>query len=244
MSKIYEALERAQRERRGVDKNAQVLVAEECMPEGPVVSMEHEMLGLYTTIDSMLPHLPRRVIQFIGFQEGEGTSSVVREFARIAAFEIGKSVLLLDADRHQPSQHHFFAIRNEYGWIEAIKDGERLEDALRQVGESRLFVSPSTNSSVFTPEIFDSPRIESFWERLRERFELVLIDSPPLSVSPDGLAIASRVDGVILVLEAEKTRWQTAKNVAQRIAQVGGNIIGVVLNKRRYYIPSFIYKWL
>jgi len=81
-------------------------------------------------------------------------------------------------------------------------------------------------------------------ENLKKEFDLVLIDSSPLTLSPDGLAIASKVDGVILVVEAEKTRWQTVKKVRDNIAIVGGNILGVALNKRRYYIPQFIYKYL
>ena len=63
-------------------------------------------------------------------------------------------------------------------------------------------------------------------------------------MSADGLAVASKVDGVILVVEAEKTRWQTVRKVKDSISRVGGNILGVVLNKRRYYIPQSIYKHL
>ena len=99
-------------------------------------------------------------------------------------------------------------------------------------------MSPACNSSVSTPEIFNSPTFSGFCQNLRTDFELVLIDSPPLTVSPDGLAVAGKVDGVILVVEAEKTRWQTVRRVKDNISRVGGNILGVVLNKRRYYIPQ------
>jgi Mrp family chromosome partitioning ATPase len=81
-------------------------------------------------------------------------------------------------------------------------------------------------------------------DKLRANFELVLIDSAPLAISPDGLAIASKVDGVVLVVEAEKSRWQTVKRLRDSIHRVGGNMLGVVLNKRRFYIPQSIYRHL
>ena len=103
---------------------------------------------------------------------------------------------------------------------------------------------PRATLSSSTPELFNSPRFDGFWTNLKLNFDLVLIDSPPLTVSPDGLAMASKVDGVILVVEAEKTKWRTARYVKEQIERVGGNILGVVFNKRRYYIPQSIYKYL
>lgn len=112
------------------------------------------------------------------------------------------------------------------------------------MNDSSLFVSPASNSGAPTPELFNSPRFDGFWANLKLNFDLVLIDSLPLSISPDASAIASKVDGVILVLEAEKTKWRTARHVRERMESVGGNILGIVFNKRRYYIPQFIYKYL
>jgi len=244
MSKIYEALQHAYREKKTDSNLPELLIPMETHLKPLDAEIAEEMLSLYKTIEVLLPHSKRKTLQFIGSREGEGTSTIAREFARISSTRIGKSVLLLDGDRHQATQKHFFALKSEYSWIDALVRAESVDDALNQIGDSKLFVSPSCNSSTSTPEIFDSPRFESFWRNLRDRFDLILIDSPPLTISPDGLAIASRVDGVILVLEAEKTRWQTAKNVKDSIARVGGNVLGIVLNKRRYYIPPAIYNLL
>jgi protein-tyrosine kinase len=65
-----------------------------------------------------------------------------------------------------------------------------------------------------------------------------------MSASPDGIAIARRVDGVVLVLEAEKTRGPVAENLKERIQKNGGNLLGIIFNKRRHYIPEFLYKRL
>jgi capsular exopolysaccharide synthesis family protein len=241
MSKIYEALQNVQRQKKGdALPNVPVPFAPP-VPEG--LGLEDEMLGLYKIVDALLSQSKSKIVQFIGAREGEGTSTIVREFARVVANLVGLSVLLLDADRHHPSQDRFFDIRNACCWHEMLKNERPPEDVFYRIGQSRLFVGPSCNSASFTPEVFDS-RFDNMCQNLRTDFDLVLIDAAPLTVSADGLAIASKVDGVILVVEAEKTRWQTVKRLRDSISRVGGNILGVVLNKRRYYIPQFIYKYL
>ena len=79
---------------------------------------------------------------------------------------------------------------------------------------------------------------------MKLEFDLILIDSPSGDVSTDAFSISPKVDGVILIVEAKNTRWQIAYDVKERIIKHGGNVLGVILNKRKYYIPEFIYKRL
>lgn len=244
MSKIFEALEHASRGKNDMETPRAAAQAVEVHAQTNNLDLEQEMLSLYKSIDTMLTHLDTRILQFIGAREGEGTSTIAREFARVVATRIGKTVLLLDADRHQPCQHNFFSISRENSWIETLYSGQDIAEAAHQIKQSRLFVSPSANSYRPTPLIFDSPRVDQFWSMLKTKFDLVLIDSAPLTLSPDGLAIASRVDGVILVVEADKTRWQTVNSVKDHIRKVGGSVLGIAFNKRRYYIPQAVYDLL
>ncbi|MGO9557127.1 MAG: CpsD/CapB family tyrosine-protein kinase [Syntrophobacteraceae bacterium] len=243
MSKIYEALQQAHREKKTSGKSVEVIIPQSLVSHEEV-EMGQEMFGLYKIIDTMLPDVSNRVLLFLGSRAGEGTSTVVREFARIAAERIGRSVLLVDADRYEGSQSKFYSLQSQYGWIDVLHGSGEMESAIHQVSESELFVSPVSNTNVATPELFNLPRFEGFWANLKLKFDLVLIDSPPLTVSPDALALASKVDGVVLVVEAEKTKWQSARYVREQIERVGGNILGVVFNKRHYYIPQSIYKHL
>ena len=242
MTKIYEALERAALEQKAVSPASKTSLFEQYTPQD--VDMKEEMMNLYMNIDSLFDRSSSRLLQFIGSQKGEGTSTIAREFAKTVALQIGKSVLLIDADRRKPCQHNYFSLQPRNGWVEALQSQHNINDAFHQIGSSRLHVSPSCNSASFTPEIFDSSEIDIFWQELKNRFSLIIVDSPPLADSPDGLAFAPHADGVILVLEAEKTRSSVAENLKARISQVGGRIVGIVFNKRKYYIPSFIYKRL
>jgi Mrp family chromosome partitioning ATPase len=256
MSKIYEALEQAQKERKGIEPivDMEVPIPEpEPMPvsnqESEIYSfeleMEEEMLRLYHNIESLIPDRRNKVIQFIAAGEGEGTSTIAREFARVTILRLGHSVLLLDADRQNPTQHFFCNVSPEFCLDDVLQNGtEELDKALYQVGASNLFVSLVSRNSNSGGNIFDSPVLEQAWLKLKDRFDFILIDSPPATTSPDAFSVFRKADGVVIVVEADRTRWPVVESVREKIVQHGGNILGVVLNKRKFYIPDFVYRRL
>jgi capsular exopolysaccharide synthesis family protein len=256
MSKIYEALEQAQREKKileqvqapQVDEAPEAVPVSERAQEADVYSfemeMEEEMLHVYHSIESLLPNRKKKVLQFIAAGEGEGTSTITREFARIAMVALGQRVLLLDADRHNPTQHFFCNVSPDYCLDDIVQAQENPEKALYQVNGSNLFVSLISRNSNASPNVFDSSNFDLLWGALKERFDLILVDSPPATISSDSFSIFKKADGVVIVVEADKTRWPVVQSVKERIVQHGGRVLGVVLNKRRYYIPEFIYKRL
>jgi Mrp family chromosome partitioning ATPase len=205
--------------------------------------MEDEIISLYRSINSFLSDKQKKVIQFIGSREEEGTSTIVREFAIISVEKFRNSVLLLDADIQKPSQHIFFNVMPEYSIEDVIKDGRPVDNAICQVGDTHLFVSTISKCPSSTPQIFDYLRNDNFLSKMNQ-FDLILVDSPPATTSSDGLAISHLVDGIVLVLEAEKTRWPIAESIKDKIIKNGGNILGIAFNKRRHYIPELLYKRL
>ena len=187
---------------------------------------------------------PGKSIQFIGSQAGEGTSTVVRDFAMVSAARLGKSVLLLDADPQNPSQHNFFHLQPKFGWEEILRNRRTFRKAICRIGDTSLYVYPTPLGSASLPKALFSPEIKEFWEEAKEKFDLVLIDSAPASASPDGIALSRFVDGVVLVLSADKTRKPVAESLKNQILQNGGNLLGMVFNNRRYHIPDWMYKRL
>ncbi len=103
----------------------------------------------------------------------------------------------------------------------------------------------TVDCGLYNPSIlFESKSLDAHIENMKKQAEWVLFDSPPINLFNDSIALAPRVDGVVMVVEAEKTRWEVAQSAKQRIESGNGKILGIVLNKRRYYIPEFIYKRL
>jgi protein-tyrosine kinase len=246
MSKIYEALKHAQKGIQVTRPSFPVPARRHSLhvsaPEGEETGQEKALLSLYQRIESILPHSQIKVVQFIGSRAGEGTSTIAREFGIMTANRLNKSVLILDADQQNPKQHIFSGITPEYGWEDLLNNGGDLDKVIYQEKESSLSVCHVSPNVVITHDLFDSLRIVNLWNKLKEHFDLVIVDSPPATTSPDGIAISRHVDGVVLVLEAEKTRWPVADKARETIEKNGGKILGVVLNKRQYYIPDFIYR--
>ena len=246
MGKIFEALEKARREREGLKSPPMIVVLPPGERPGGEIRFPAEgaMVALSRNIDALLETTPRKVIQFIGSQAGEGTSTVVRDFAMFSAGRLRKSVLLLDTDHRNPSQCEFFRTTSKIGWEEIVHDKGAFEKAISKIGDIDLYVYSPSPSSPATPNILYSSEIKDFWEETRQLFDLILIDSAPAATSPDGITLSRYVDGVVLVLEAEKTRKPVADSLKNQILQNGGNLLGMVFNKRRYHIPDWMYKRL
>jgi Mrp family chromosome partitioning ATPase len=90
----------------------------------------------------------------------------------------------------------------------------------------------------------DAESVRSMLSSVSDNFELTILDLPPVSESIIGPAMAKALDGVVLVVEAERTRAAAVQATQRTIKMHGGNVLGVVLNKRRFHIPNFIYRRL
>ncbi len=208
------------------------------------LEMEDEMMGLHRGIETLLPETGAKIIQFIGAKGNEGTSTIVREFARVSALKFNQSVLIVDADERTPSQLEYFGIQTEYGLEDAHREDEDCKKALYPIEGTRLYVSAYRKRSVPVQKNYNTPNNREIWKALRNFFDLILVDSPSANTSSDALAISSNTDGVVLVIEAEKTRWPVAENTKRNIIKSGGKFLGMVLNKRKHHIPEVIYKSL
>lgn len=247
MSKIYNALQQARKTRITAG-----LSHEPASPPVPPVDlgsgisdgevdMEQEMVTLYQTITATLPDVDHRSVVFVGSRSNEGTSTIARQLAKTVSLKIEKSVLLIDLDRSRPDFHVYTNLCSEDG----DQPEKNAEGPLCKVEDnSSLYVMPLFQKAMITPRTLDSAKNSAFWDPLKERFDLIIVDTPPVTMFPDSLAVVAKVDGVILVVEAEKTRWQVALSVKNKIEKHGGKILGTVLNRRRLYIPGFIYKYL
>ena len=206
------------------------------------LEMEEEMIALYQSINSLRSSPQKnKIIQFLSPSEEEGTSTIVFALARVAALKYTKSVLLLDADLRKLDQEPF-NITLEHSLEETIRAGDPVDKALYQIANSSLFLSRLFKGSGSIRQFLDPSGIDDLLEKLRTRFDFIFIDSPPENVFSIGLATSTSVNGVILVLDAEKTCLDEAKNITDKITKNGGKVLGVVVNKQRNHIPEFISK--
>ena len=187
---------------------------------------------LVTRVEARLPGEHGRLVGFIASAAGAGSSTLARAYASTAAARLGRPVLLLETGVG-PTQGR--------GVLHALAENHAL-DALLKPLPSGVHVATLGGDADRT--LWEMIARDDLWQALRERFESIVIDLPSAAGSRLGLALAPRCDGVVVVIEANKSRLPVIANLVANLQSVHANVLGTVLNKRRFYLPERLYRWL
>jgi capsular exopolysaccharide synthesis family protein len=161
-----------------------------------------------------------------------GKTSLVSNLA-IAMTEVGRRVLMIDADLRSPRLHKTFGVPNSQGLTNIISGKEPIEEVAGMITPteipnlSLLASGPYTEASSST--LFHSPRMSELFAALRQSFDTILVDTPPLMLS-DARMLGPLADGVIIVLRAGQVRLESVLAAEERLAEDGSRVIGTVLN--------------
>ncbi len=245
MSKVYEALQHAYEDRHEVIKAIPIERSQPVVISTlPVLMMEREVSQLQQRLSGLLPDPHHNIIQFMSCRNDEGVSTIVQEFARVLVEKKGKSVLLVDGDSEKMTQHYSLGITPKMALQQIMSNGGNLDQAITPVMHSRLFLAHLTGG---TEEDIQHDGVDSssdLWVHIRQKFDMIVIDAAPIDTSDKGLESCAAVDGVVMVVEAEKTRSYVLSNLKEQIVHNGGNLLGVVFNKQHHYIPKWLYNIL
>ncbi|MCA9217794.1 MAG: CpsD/CapB family tyrosine-protein kinase, partial [Planctomycetales bacterium] len=170
-----------------------------------------------------------RVLQVTSPSPGDGASTIAANLA-ISIAQLGRRVLLIDADLHRPQQHGLFDVTAEQGLASVITNGISASDAICETKVSGLSLLPAGPQHGSVSELFTSPQFKELLDSLRDEYDYVLLDTEPLLVVSDPCVIASQVDGVLLGLSPTKdSRWR-AERASEILATIGVQPIGAVIN--------------
>jgi tyrosine-protein kinase Etk/Wzc len=172
-----------------------------------------------------------KVILFTGPTQGVGKSFVSSNFAYLLA-ETKASVLLIDADMRQGRLTQLLNGRSEAGLSDVLEGNVRIEDAVVNLEGSRLSVLDAGASTPENPsELLGRPAFQEMLAALRDRYDFVVIDSPPVLPVSDALAIAAQdCDLVLLVSRADYTGARQLEETLRRLENVGAKVAGHVFN--------------
>ncbi len=179
---------------------------------------------------------------------GEGKSTTLVNLAYICA-QGGYTTLMIDADLRRPRLHTFFDINNSVGLTNYLTTELMLEDVILQTPVDNLYFMPSGILPADAAGILNSRRMSELIQDVKQRFDLVLVDSPPILGVSDASVLASEVDLTMLVVQHRKLPRNMLLRVKQAVENVGGNVIGVVLNnvdvrsdsQYQYYTSYYTY---
>jgi capsular exopolysaccharide synthesis family protein len=170
-----------------------------------------------------------RVLQITSADPGDGKSTLAANLACAIATS-GKKCLLIDADLRRPRVHNLFGVPNTLGVSSVIRDGMDIPDVVQQTAITNLSVM-TVGPRVDNPaELLLSPRFTELVEMLRQQYEFVIIDTPPVLAVTDPAAVAAHVDGVVLVVRITKRSRPHAKRACETLDLIGARVLGVVVN--------------
>lgn len=203
---------------------------------------------LRTNIEFNRKNPEDNAITLVSGAAGEGKSTTLVNLAYICA-QGGYTTLMIDADLRRPRLHTFFDINNSVGLTNYLTTELNLEDVILQTPVDNLYFMPSGILPADAAGILNSRRMSELIQDVKQRFDLVLVDSPPILGVSDASVLASEVDLTMIVVQHRKLPRNMLLRVKQAVENVGGNVIGVVLNnvdvrsdsQYQYYTSYYTY---
>jgi len=173
---------------------------------------------------------------------GEGTTTATICIARLLSEESKSKILLVDSNFRSPCIHKVFNFPQSPGLVDLLEGGEDIYSVIRKFNSISIITSGLVPKKHL--ELFRTNQFKDVLEKLRNNFDCIIFDIAPILLFPDVHLVAKYFDGVILVIECEKTKYEVATSAVNELKKANATILGVILNKRRYYIPERIYKRL
>jgi capsular exopolysaccharide synthesis family protein len=248
MSKIFAALTEAAKLKSGADTEPQphVSKAEKKTNAGPIDhltgSATAEYMLLRERIVRLTPNLNQRALLFASPSDDRWSLDVVTNFCLTLAGG-GEKVLLVGIGMDESFMCRLFGINQFPGISEIFSGQSAIQELIRQTIYSNLFFLPGKPlPNPLSPE--EHCILRDATGDMKSVADWIIFSCPPVSLLDDAATLAAMVDGVILVIKAAKTTRGAARIARESLKKAGANILGVVLNDRKNFIPDWINRWL
>jgi len=198
-----------------------------------------DLVSLYHSIEAALPDLSSRIVLLSSCNSGEGVTTIATGLASLATNVLEHRTLLVSMNseaHHKPAA----SLADVAGGKAAIGNAIVAPGASGMPFDSACLTFSDTVGDLLAYQ----SELKQLLSTLRSQYRFILFHFSGILNDPAGVALSRLTDGVVLVIEAERTRAPAAKQAIRYIMEKGGNIIGITFNKRRFYIPRWLYRWL
>jgi capsular exopolysaccharide synthesis family protein len=189
----------------------------------------------YSSIDKEL-----KTLMVTSSGPAEGKSTTAANLAVVFA-QLGKKVLLVDADLRKPTVHRSFGENNLFGFTTVLTKQATLGSTVLETEEKDLYILTSGPVPPNPAELLSSKSMEQFIEEAKEQFDYVLFDTPPLLAVADPQILANKVDASIYVVFSGKTEIDQAKKAKELLENAQSKLVGVVLNHKEVKGNDYYY---
>ena len=189
----------------------------------------------YSNLDAKL-----KIILVTSTQQNEGKSTVASNLAISFSKLPNKKILLIDADLRNPSIHRVFSIGNSDGMMSILKGDKDLKSTVYNLNENLDILM----TGVIPPnpdEILVTDKMKEFIQQIKEKYDYIFIDSPPIGIVSDASLLSQLSDGVIFVVSSGEVETDFAKLAKDKLMNVDAKILGAVLNKYESHNDDYGY---
>jgi len=155
-----------------------------------------------------------------------------------------KKILLVDSDLRKGTLTSYLGVHTETGFADMLSDGVATENILVNIGIKNLDILPSGSRKPNPAELLGSPKMKQVIAELKNQYDYVVFDCPPIIPITDAVVVGSQCDGVVLIIQAARTQRGTVKHAQDLLKQARVEVLGYVLTNIEYHVPQYIYRYL
>jgi len=186
--------------------------------------------GVRTQLSVITQNSGHQIIQVTSPNPGDGKSTLAANLA-ISIAQSGKKCILLDCDFRKPRVHKLFAITKPELGLASVTGGlANLTQAIRHSSIDNLDILPCGPRPQNPAELLSGARFQQVLADLRQMYDYVIVDTPPMLAVSDPRVVAQRVDGILLVFKITKRARPLAERAREQLADMGANLLGVIVN--------------
>lgn len=198
--------------------------------DGETSAVAERFRMLRTSIGLATREQPAQLILVAGGRRGAGATTVAANLAAALA-QAGRRVAVVDADMRAPSMHRVFGLASGPGLSEALaSDTVTVDSIMRPVAADGVVLLPGGTAVANASELLDSSRFDEIMRTLRERFDAVVVDSPPALLVTDATVLAAKCDATVIVARGDVTRRTEIAGAVEMLRPAAKRMLGVVLN--------------
>ena len=197
-------------------------------PSKPKDAPSEEFRSLRTRLNHLQTSQPLHTLVVTSASPGEGKSFTASNLAMSQAQLSGKRVLLADFDFRRPSVARIFGLQGTPGLTDYLLGRARIQDIIHRLSDSNLFIITAGEAVPNPLELLNLKECGALIEALRDHFDWVILDSPPLLFAADGSLLATMADGTILVVRIGNTTYDSVTRALQSLCE--NNVLGIVVN--------------
>ncbi|MFH1096142.1 MAG: CpsD/CapB family tyrosine-protein kinase [Candidatus Desantisbacteria bacterium] len=206
-------------------------------PKTPI-SEQYRMIR--TNLQRINPENPPRLIALSSSLHCEGKTTTSVNLAVALAHDLHKNILLVDCDLRKPNVHNLLGLRMEGGVSDILTRGVELDAVFKKTKAENLTILTSGKIPSNPSELLGSHRMRDLLVELKNRFDYVIVDTPPVLAITDTGIIGTLVDGVVIVVQTWRTQREALDKTRSFLSNAHANIIGYILTGVEHFVPGYL----